>query len=182
MPRPDPMLHPVRLRIVQALLGDRTLTPAELASELGDVPVGSLYRHIAALTSAGVLHVVAERPVRGTVERTYALRHDAAHIDPAEWQSMSVEDHANTFRAFVAGLLSSYDSYLESGAPDIARDGVGYSVLPLWLSDDEFAEFGEELRGLLLSCASNEPRSDRRRRLFAAITMPAEDAAPSETP
>jgi len=176
------MLHPVRLRIVQALLGDRTSTPAELAAELGDVPVGTLYRHLAALTSAGVLHVVAERPIRGTVERTYALRNDATHIDPDTWHKMSAEDHATTFRTFVAGLLASYDRYLESGPVDVARDGVGYSILPLWLSDDEFAEFADELRELLLARASNEPRSDRRRRLFAAITMPSDDVAPSVVP
>ena len=59
----DLLLHPVRLRIVQAFLGDRALTTAQLAAELSDVPTGSLYRHVALLTKAGVLHVVAERRV-----------------------------------------------------------------------------------------------------------------------
>ena len=70
----DLLLHPVRLRVVKAFLGDRALTTAQLAAELSDVPAGSLYRHISRLTKAGVLHVVAERRVRGAVERTYALR------------------------------------------------------------------------------------------------------------
>src|ERR1700689_4133268 len=70
----DLLLHPVRLRIVKAFLGDRALTTAQLAAELDDVPAGSLYRHIALLTKAGVLQVVAERRVRGAVERTYAMR------------------------------------------------------------------------------------------------------------
>jgi hypothetical protein len=33
----DLLLHPVRLRIVQALLGDRALTTGALAEELADV-------------------------------------------------------------------------------------------------------------------------------------------------
>ncbi|HEY2693839.1 MAG TPA: helix-turn-helix domain-containing protein, partial [Pseudonocardiaceae bacterium] len=63
----DLLLHPVRLRIVKAFLGDRVLTTAQLAAELDDVPPGSVYRHVGLLTKAGVLHVVAERRVRGTV-------------------------------------------------------------------------------------------------------------------
>jgi hypothetical protein len=54
--------------IVQAFLGDRALTTAQLVAELGDVPAGSLYRHVALLTKAGVLQVVAERRIRGAVD------------------------------------------------------------------------------------------------------------------
>ncbi len=40
----DLLLHPVRLRIVKAFLGDRALTTTQLAAELDDVPAGSIYR------------------------------------------------------------------------------------------------------------------------------------------
>ena len=68
------LLHPVRLRIMQAFLGDRALTTSQLSAELSDVPAASLYRHVARLVRANVLQVVAERQVRGAVERTYVLR------------------------------------------------------------------------------------------------------------
>jgi Helix-turn-helix domain len=38
----DLLLHPVRLRVVQAFLGDRALTTSELRSELPDVPAASI--------------------------------------------------------------------------------------------------------------------------------------------
>ena len=76
----DLLLHPVRLRIVQAFLGDRALTTGELHAELDDVPTASLYRHVAHLVDAGVLSVVAERRVRGAVERTYVMRAAAARL------------------------------------------------------------------------------------------------------
>jgi len=38
------------------------------------VPPTSLYRHLGHLIDAGVLDVVSERRVRGTVERTYVAR------------------------------------------------------------------------------------------------------------
>ncbi|MCI2974699.1 MAG: hypothetical protein MP439_01290 [Ferrimicrobium sp.] len=46
------------------------MTTAQIASELSDIPMGSLYRHVAILVKAGVLQVVAECRRRGAVERT----------------------------------------------------------------------------------------------------------------
>ena len=85
----DLVLHPVRLRILQAFLGDRALTTGELRDELPDVPAASLYRHVARLVDAGVLSVVAERRVRGAVERTYVLRTSAASVRMDELADMS---------------------------------------------------------------------------------------------
>ena len=87
----DLLLHPVRLRIIKAFLGDRPLTTTQLAAELDDVPAGSLYRHVALLTRAGLLHVVAEHRIRGAVERTYALRQSAARVQPGEAAAMTPE-------------------------------------------------------------------------------------------
>jgi DNA-binding transcriptional ArsR family regulator len=77
----DLLLHPVRLRIIQAFLGDRALTTTQLRDELGDVPPASLYRHVANLVDAGVLTVVSERRVRGAVERGYVLRAAGATVN-----------------------------------------------------------------------------------------------------
>ncbi|HEX3679309.1 MAG TPA: helix-turn-helix domain-containing protein, partial [Galbitalea sp.] len=85
----DLLLHPVRLRIIQAFLGDRALTTGQIALELPDVPGGSLYRHVALLTKAGVLQVVAERQVRGSIERTYTIRQAAARLGATEAAAMS---------------------------------------------------------------------------------------------
>lgn len=76
----DLLLHPIRLRIVQAFLGDRALTTTALREELADIPPTSLYRQVARLVAAGVPMVVAERRVRGAVQRTYVLRLSAASV------------------------------------------------------------------------------------------------------
>lgn len=72
------MLHPVRLRILQAFRGRSAMTARELAERLADVPQATLYRHLGALTDGGVLRVVEERRVRGAVERVFALPEEAA--------------------------------------------------------------------------------------------------------
>ena len=58
------------------------------------MPAASVYRHVGRLAEAGVLHVVAERRVRGITERTYTLRLFAAQMQPGEVAAMSLEEHA----------------------------------------------------------------------------------------
>jgi Helix-turn-helix domain len=173
----DLLLHPVRLRIVKAFLGDRPLTTGQLAEELADVPSGSLYRHVALLAKAGVLQVVAERRVRGAVERTYTLRPFAARINPEEARGMSAEEHAQAFMVYVAGMLADADRYLAAGQPDPARDGADYRVGALWLSDGEFAELLHELSNVFGPRLAKAPAPGRKRRMVYTVFLPAPESA-----
>ena len=67
------ILHPVRMRIMQSLLGGKELTAQEISNRVSDVPQASLYRHLNSLLEAEVLEVVEENKVRGTMEKVYAL-------------------------------------------------------------------------------------------------------------
>ena len=168
----DLLLHPVRLRIVKAFLGDRALTTSQLAVELDDVPSGSLYRHVALLAKAGVLQVVAERRVRGAVERTYTLRTFAARITAEEARQMSAEEHAQAFMVYVAGMLADADRYLATGRPDPARDGADYQVGAVWLTDAEFAELLRDLSIVFQPRLGNAPEKGRKRRMVYTVFLP----------
>jgi DNA-binding transcriptional ArsR family regulator len=171
----DLLLHPVRLRIVKAFLGDRALTTRQLAAELTDVPAGSIYRHVARLTEAGVLHVVAERPVRGIVERTYSLRLYAAQLQADEIAAMTLEDHANAFLAYVAGLVGDFDRYVATKPKDPGKDGAGYRVAAMWLTDAELADYARELAAISVPRLANAPGKDRRRRMLYTVMLPASE-------
>lgn len=171
------LLHPVRLRIVQAFLGERALTTAQLAAELSDVPAGSIYRHVALLTKAGVLQVVAERRVRAVVERTYMLRTVAAQIQPDEVAAMTPEQHLQAFTAYVAGMLSDAERYLRTGTPDPARDGASYRMGALWLTDAEFGDLARDLQIVFQSRLANGPERGRRRRTIYTVVLPAPENA-----
>jgi hypothetical protein len=168
----DLLLHPVRLRIVQAFLGDRALTTSALNAEMADIPAGSLYRHVARLVQAGVLAVVAERRVRGTLERTYVLRLTATNTGPDQLARMSVEDHRQAFMAYVAGLLADFDRYLARGDVDLVRDSVSYRIAGLWLDDAELTELLRELGCLLASRLANLPGTGRKRRILGSVLLP----------
>ncbi|HLH14098.1 MAG TPA: helix-turn-helix domain-containing protein [Solirubrobacteraceae bacterium] len=166
------LLHPVRLRIWQAFLGDRALTTGELRAELPDVPPASLYRHVGLLVRAGVLAIASERRVRGAVERTYVLRAAASTITDRELARMSVEEHRAAFTAYLAGLLGDFDRYLANGDVDLRRDGVGYRVAGMWLDDREFDELVRELVAVLQPRLANAPRRGRTRRILGTVMLP----------
>ncbi|MGY1711417.1 helix-turn-helix domain-containing protein [Geodermatophilus sp. SYSU D00758] len=175
----DLLLHPVRLRVVQAFLGDRELTTGDLRGELADVPPATLYRHVGVLAEAGVLEVVAERRVRGAAERTYRLVTEAASLGPEEAAGMSAEEHRRAFATFVAGLLADFDRYVAgagNGRLDLAADGVGYRQVGLWLDDAEFTELVADLRAVLAARLDRAPEGaaggGRRRRLVTQLFLP----------
>ncbi len=169
----DLLLHPVRLRIVKAFLGDRALTTRQLAAELPDVPAATVYRHVGRLAEAGVLHVVAERRVRGITERTYTLRLFAAQMQPGEVAAMSLEEHGSAFLAYVAGLLGDFDRYLSTEPKSPARDGAGYRVAAMWLTDAELADYRRDLAAITAPLLGNAPGEGRRRRMLYTVMLPA---------
>lgn len=68
------VMNPVRQRIFQYLLLHETGTVKEIRKALPDVPGASLYRHMKLLTESGILTVVGENRIRGTVESIYSLK------------------------------------------------------------------------------------------------------------
>ncbi len=168
----DLLLHPLRLRIVQAFLGDRQLTTGELLAEMDGVPAATLYRQVATLAKAGVLVVVGERPVRGTVERTYALSVQDAQISDEDLREMSPEDHRRAFMTFLAGLLVDVDRYIDTGDVDLERDGAGYRSVGLWLTTEELAEMVSDMGAVVQARAANGPAPDRARRILSTVLLP----------
>lgn len=57
------LMHPVRIKISQALMRNREngLTPLEMLKIIKDVPQATLYRHIQVLLDAGVIRIVKEK-------------------------------------------------------------------------------------------------------------------------
>lgn len=180
LPR-DLLLHPIRLRIVQALVG-RPMKPLELLDHLGDVPQASLYRHIKQLESGGVLRIVDQRPVRGGVERTYAVVEEAVQLGAADLAGTTPEDHLHYFSTFLGALMADFAAYLESSDIDMVADRVGYRQVPLWLSDQEFDELTSEMGEAVRRRLDNGPGPERRRRLFTTIVMPDDRGARIDAP
>lgn len=168
----DLLLHPVRLRILRTFLDGHPATTQQLRERLPDIPPATMYRHVAALAGAGVLEVLDEKRVRGTVERTYRVSWHHAEIDRA---TMTTDDHRRAFTAFVGGLLADFDQYLAREPTDPTADGVTYQQAALWLTDAEMAELLTEIRTAVTTRIGREPTEGRTRRMISLVGMPADE-------
>jgi DNA-binding transcriptional ArsR family regulator len=169
------LLHPVRVRIVHAMSGGRTRTTSDLCASMPDVPKTTLYRHVGLLAEAGVLEVAGERRVQGAVERRYRLHRERAKIGREEAESMSLDDHRHAFAAALGVLLAEFNAYLDRENADPAADAIGYTQIPLWLSQDERAELIDELVAVIKPRHDNEPAPGRTPHLLSPILFPTEE-------
>jgi DNA-binding transcriptional ArsR family regulator len=170
--------HPVRLRIVHAMRGGRTLTTAELCVLLPDVSKAMVYRHVDLLAAGGILEVAEERRVRGAVERHYRLCRDRASVDPGTAAALSPEVHRRAFATAVATMIAEFNAYLDREHTDLTTDAVGYRQHAVWLDDDELHAMLADLREAIVPRLANPPTPDRTRYLFSPILFPSE---PSES-
>lgn len=166
----DLVLHPQRLAIIR-VLGMQPLTTRGIAELLPEIPQATLYRHLSQLLDGGLIRIVAERQVRGTAERTYAVG-SAALLTAEDVANATPEDHMRYFATFAAGLLGEFSRYVEQGDLDLARDGVSYREHPLLLSDAELRDMLTEVRAVIARYTGLEPAPERSARLLATVTLP----------
>jgi DNA-binding transcriptional ArsR family regulator len=173
----DLLLHPVRMRILQALFDADPMTTAQLRDRLPDIAPATMYRHIAVLADAGVLEVVSEKKVRGTVERSYRVRAEQAVVDPAARAAMTRDDHQQSFTTFAASLMADFNRYLGHEDANPVTDGVVYRQAAVWLTDDEFAVMIEEIEKAVVSRVSNPGTDGRVRRIVSLVVVPDKPAS-----
>ncbi|GIG87804.1 helix-turn-helix domain-containing protein [Plantactinospora endophytica] len=168
----DLLLHPVRIRILQALFDADPLTTAQLRDRLPDIPPATMYRHIAVLADAGVLEVVEEKRVRGTVERSYRVRGEQAVVDPAARAAMTREDHQRAYTMFSASLMGDFDRYIAHENADPNADGVVYRQAAVWLTEEEFTELVGEIESAVVARVGLGRDDGRRRRVVSLVVVP----------
>jgi len=165
------LLHPVRMRMVNALAGGVVLTTSDLCSRLPDLPKATVYRHVDRLVRGGIFKVVGERRVRGAVERQFMLSRDQARIDPEASRSMTLEDHRRAFTASTAALLVEFNRYLDHGDADPLADGVSYRQFTLWMSPAELKRLHRDVMRLL-TALDGTPGKRRAPYLLSTILFP----------
>jgi len=166
------LLHPVRLRIVHAVLDGLPFTTSQLRARLPDISPATLYRQVALLADGGLVEVQSEERVRGAVERSYRLHPARTALDLDTIAAMSTDDHRRGFAAAIAALVAEFSAYLGREGADPLADSVSYRQFALWLSDAEKAEFVEEMVGLIRARMDHGPGPERRPHLLSTILFP----------
>ncbi|NIK57668.1 helix-turn-helix domain-containing protein [Kribbella shirazensis] len=157
----DVLLHPIRWRIVQRVLG-REVTTTDLRRDLPDVPTTTLYRHVAALIDAGYLTVVRERKIRGTTERTLSLdQTKVGRIDEREARAMTPDQHRQAFLMMLTRLAADFDRVLDNGDLYPRLHQLGYSQLALYMAPEDLETFRTSFEALIHPYLTESPGKDR---------------------
>ncbi len=171
MMKADLLIHPVRMRMIIALSGGR-LTAKQLAAVLKDVASATLYHHLGLLAKAGIVQVVEERLVRGTLhEKVYALTEVSTILSPGDLAEASKDELLRYFFIFISKLIGDYTRYLQENERDDYHN-AGYRQVPFYLNDEEFAQCTQDVNAALLPWFKNEPAPGRRRRILTTIVLP----------
>ncbi|MDM5247244.1 MULTISPECIES: transcriptional regulator [unclassified Lysinibacillus] len=144
------LMHPVRMKILQALNKEEGLSTLEMISVIKDVPQATLYRHIQILVDENIIKIVKERKVRSVTEKFYALNEGAAKLSKEDWTQLTIKQKLNYVSYYQLALLSQYQNYLNSlDEKESTEDFATFSLLDLTLTNDQFMNFENELNDLV---------------------------------
>jgi hypothetical protein len=177
----EAIFHPVRIRVVQALFGDRRLTAQQLQTAAGVASLATLYRHLKHLVEAEIIAVVEERPVRGTLEKVYAISHTGVlKFQPEDWQQIPPADQLRHFNTLVGSLLSDFGRYIAQPHFDRGEDGVLTRQALLNLTDAEAKQVAVAYQEAVAPYTQNPPAATRRRYILTTILLPTVEQLPEE--
>jgi len=161
------MLNPVRMRIIQELASRQSLTATELCERICDVPRTTMYRHIGVLLDNGIVSVVSEKRIRGSLERSLAL--NVGEITG----NNSLENASQRTLGFLMNRYARFHKYFSGAHPDPGKDKIFLNTTVLMMDDAEFEQFLSELQGLLRKYSLGAAEG-RRPRDISVISAPAE--------
>ena len=157
------VMNPVRQRIFQYLLVHEAGTVKEIRKALPDIPSASLYRHIKLLTGNGILTVVGENRIRGTVESIYQLNKSALEVDDADGAAVQTA---------LLGICASFAKYFSGGSPDPKKDMLMMTTCTLTLNDEEFMNFLSEINQVAVKYMDTPVKEDSKTRQITLISAP----------
>jgi DNA-binding transcriptional ArsR family regulator len=167
------MMHPVRMKICQALMRNKAagLTPLEMVKVIEDVPQATLYRHIQTLAHAGIIRVTREKKVKSVSEKYYVLNEEEATISKEEWKEASGEEKLLHFSRYQLMVSAQYEDYLKQIGDD--EDKASFSMVEMKLSDAEYQELQTEIGEIVKKyyTGATQEKKDREPLRTIAITM-----------
>ncbi|WP_066500153.1 helix-turn-helix domain-containing protein [Abyssisolibacter fermentans] len=159
------MLNPIRMRIIQELASNQSITATELCKKISNVPRTTMYRHINILIDNDILSVVSEKKIRGSLERTLALN------IPNVTKHNTIENADQNAFGFLMCNYAKFHNYFSDKNSDPAKDKIFLNNTVLMMNDTEFDQFLAEIREILVKY-SFESAEGRKVRDISIISSP----------
>lgn len=102
--------NPVKCKLLLEIYSQGQATAKHLSDKYTDIPPATLYRHLKRMLHDGILKVVEETQVRGTVERTYALAQNINSNMEKILEENSGELYMQYFMQYIMALPDNFNS------------------------------------------------------------------------
>lgn len=159
--------NPVKLRIMQYVQENDTVTTKQIAEKLTDVPTATLYRHINTMLKEEILIIAEERKVRGSLERSIA-------VNKQMMVDVGNDGIAGAAYQFLMNLFLQFRKYEEKGNCDPIRDMLSMRICMLKLTDEKFYEMFNEWKDMIDKYQKEEDTLHGKMRSISFISAPTE--------
>ena len=171
----DCFTHPIKCKLLLELYSAGKATAKQLAEIYNDIPQATLYRYLKRMTNDGILKVVEQNQVRGTMEKTYAVAVELKSIG----QELEGENAGNAymqmFMQYVFGFIKQFQEYCKNPDINISKDQSSFTLAPIYANDEELASAMAEYAKIIQRLYKNQPTPDRKLRTLGLIISPPEN-------
>lgn len=168
----DCLTNPVACRLLLEVQVSEHATAKQLAEACPDIPQTSLYRYLKKMTDSGILAVVAARPIRGTVEKVYAVSPSFGEEIGSLIAANDAQAYFTLFTQYMMGLLQEFKEYSTREEIHIADDCSAFTLAPAYLTKEEWAEAAAEIGAILTRLTKQEKTPQRRLHTIGLILTP----------
>jgi hypothetical protein len=123
----------------------------------------------------GIIKVVEENQIRGTVEKVYSLGFDYEKSVKKIADENDGETYLQIITQNMLGILHEFQEYTQKPNIDLVGDGSGLSLAPVYATVEELTEALVKIGDILLSLKANQPNGKRKLHNFCIITTPPKD-------
>ena len=163
--------NPAKSRLMIEIMRRGKVTAKYLAEKCVDIPQTTLYRYLKRMTDDGLLKIVGETPIRGTVEKTYALTFDPSD-PPSVLGQNSGAMYMQMFFQYFFTFAKIFQDYCDTPGIDIKKDRSGLSLSHVYLTDEELEKVAADMAKILYPLQENKPKPERKLRTVGLIISP----------
>ncbi len=171
----DCFTHPIKCKLLLELYSAGKATAKQLAETYNDIPQATLYRYLKRMTNDGILKVVEENQVRGTIEKTYAVAIDLDSNGQELIGENAGDAYMQLFMQYIFGFIKQFQEYCKNPDINISKDQSGFSLAPIYANDEELASAMAEYAKIIQRLYKNQPTPDRKLRTLGLIISPPEN-------
>ena len=164
--------NPVKCRLSLEVIAKGKVTARQLSEACPEVPQTSLYRYLKNMTDDGVLRVVEEHPVRGTVEKVYAMADDFAIDIQKTIEKNDGQAYMLLFTQYMMGLMKEFKEYTAHPDIDILEDCSAFTLAPVYITREEWTTAALQIGTILTGLMKNEKTPERRLHNIGLIVTP----------